>query len=112
MEEKEKNNSKEIKMDVVKNEKKEPQRLGYDELNNLCAELSEQNQQMRGYIKNLRTQIEQMVNNNILQRLGFLFEVLKYKEQFDSDFIIYCVEEIKAALVIPEEESKDEEKKN
>lgn len=112
MEEKEKNNGKEIKMDVVKNEKKEPRRLDYDELNNLCAELSEQNQQMRGYIKNLRGQIEQLVNNNILQRLGFLFDVLKYKDQFNPDFVIYCVDEIKAALVIPEEtEPKDQEKK-
>ena len=112
MEEKEVKKTKNVRMNVVKGGEKEnatPGKLTYEQLNQVCSELSEQNQKMRSYIQTLRTQMGQIVNNNALQRLGFLFEVLKYKDQFNSDFVISCVDEIKTALTIPE--NKDEEEK-
>lgn len=107
----EKKETKEVKMGVVKGQDKEPmQKLSYEDLNKVCGELSEQNQQMRTYIRNLRGQIQQMAQNDMLARLGYMFEVLKYKELFDSDFVLYCTEEIKAGIIIPEEQPEEEKK--
>ena len=109
----EKEEKKEPKMNVVKGngngERPQPgkqpqqQRLTYDELNRACMELSQRNQQMQQYINKLHDQIEQMDQTNLCQRLEFMFKVLKYQNNFPSDFVITCAKEIQEVLTIPEE---------
>lgn len=97
---------KEIKMEVSKG-KNTQQKLSYDELNQACAELSQQNQQMQVYIKKLHAQIQELGEANMMKRLDYLFAILKYSNMFTSDFVGECVEEIQEALTISEQEKTE-----
>lgn len=77
-------------------EQEAPKRLTYEQLNEACMQLSQQNQ-------NLWAQVQQLQANLMSKRLDFLFKVLKYQNSFNSDFVIECAEEIKDALEIKEE---------
>lgn len=92
--------SKNIEMKVSENNQ---QKLTYDELNQVCAELSQQNQQMQNYIKRQNQQLQQLAEENMMKRLDYLFTVLKYSNMFDSDFVKDCAQEIKESLTIHEE---------
>jgi hypothetical protein len=101
--------SKEIKMKGAESQ----QRLTYDELNQACADMSQQLQKQDVYIRQLREQMAQM--NYILQsrRLEYLFRVVELSEKADSmwkfnpDFIASCINEIQESLTIPEEKQGD-----
>lgn len=89
-------------------EDKKEKKATYDELNNYCAQLFEQN-------KKLQEQVKQLNMANMFRRLDYLFAVVSNKDAFDKDFIAKCVAEIQQALTIPEvkndKESVKEEKK-
>lgn len=99
--------SKEIKM------KGAEQRLTYDELNQACADMSQQLQKQDVYIRQLREQMAQM--NYILQnrRLEYLFRVVELSMKadnmwkFNPDFVTSCMDEIQESLTIPEEKPED-----
>lgn len=98
---KEENKATEVKMEV--NNKSEEQKLSYEQLNDACAQLFQQNQ-------SLRSQLQQANMTNMFKRLDYLFLVLKYADKFnDSAFISSCVDEIKEAMTVPAEEDKKEE---
>ena len=99
---------KNVKMEI--SEDKKQQKLSYEDLNQACAELSQQNQQMQVYIKKLHAQIQQLGEANMMKRLDYLFQVLKYSSMFDADFVGDCVEEIKEALIIPGQNEAEEKK--
>lgn len=70
----------------------ENQKLTYEQLNNVCSQLFQQNQQ-------LRKKLEETGSALSLKRLDYLFKVLENVNVFgDSDFINNCVDEIKEAL--------------
>lgn len=97
MEEKRKNPT----MKVVDKEEKE-QKLTYEQLNNICSELYQQNQV-------LRKQLQEANLNNMFKRLDYLFKVVEYSNAFgDPEFIGNCIEEIKDAIVIKEPEKEEE----
>lgn len=79
-------------------------RLSYDQLNEACSQLYQQNQK-------LINQIKQMNMTNMFKRLDYLFMVLKYESAIkDADFVGNCVNEIKDALTVPEQpEEKGQE---
>lgn len=87
-----------------KNEKKESvNRYSYEELNHICAELSQQN-------RVLVQKLNQMDLSNMFRRLDYLFMVLKYESAFkDATFVGNCAEEIKEALTIKEQEEAEKE---
>ena len=100
---------KEVKLNVgsMGGEKK---KLTYEQLNDVCNQLWMQNRQLTS--KN--RELEQFALN---KRLEYLFKVLEYSNNFTSDFVVSCSNEIEEALTIPqsneenaEEESKREEK--
>ena len=102
---------KEIKLNIgsANNEKK---RLTYEQLNDTCNQLWLQNRQLA--VKN--RELEQFVMN---KRLEYLFKVLEYSNNFTSDFVVSCSNEIEEALTIPqnkkenmEGDSKNENKSN
>lgn len=101
--------TKEVKMNVVKNaEKEEPkqQKYTYEELNNICIQLSQQNQE-------LIMQLRQANQVNMFKRLDYLFKVVEIANSigtwhFNDDFIQKCIEEIQEAMTIPTEETGKE----
>ena len=79
------------------------QKLSYEQLNQVCSELYQQNQ-------NLMKQLQYANQTNMFKRLDYLFMVLQYESVIkDPDFINSCVAEIKEAMIIQPEESNSEE---
>lgn len=73
--------------------KEKKQKLSYDELNNAALQLAEQNRKLYQEVQRLNTA-------GIIKRLEFLFDVLKYKDVFNVDFVNRTVAEIEEALTI------------
>ena len=97
----EKEVKKTVKMEIAQNNTGGQQaKLSYEELNDACAQLSQQNQY-------LVRQMRQMDMTNMFRRLDYLFKVLENAHVIkDTDFINSCVSEIKEAMTI--DTSKDD----
>jgi hypothetical protein len=65
----------------------EEKKLSYEELNNVCMQLSEQNERMKAHIENLNRQ-------QMFARLEFLFKVLEYKGSFPVEIVEKTVKEV------------------
>lgn len=76
-----------------KNDTKQ-QKLTYEQLNDACNQLLQQNQQLGKRVKEL----EQF---SMFKRLDYLFEVVKIKDVFSVDFVGDCVKEIEEAMTVP-----------
>lgn len=97
----EKKKAMEKKMYVEKTPKDDKQKektpLTYEQLNNVCQQLFQQNQQ-------LREKVAELGNMAMFKRLDYLFKVVELSSTFkDSDFINSCMDEIKDALTVKEE---------
>lgn len=89
----------------VKSEKQgNQQKLTYEQLNDVCKQLFQQNQQL---IK----QVRELNLANMYRRLDYLFRVIELADNIkDADFINSCIDEIKEAMIIPDnKEDKEEE---
>lgn len=110
--------SKEVKMNVSTNTGKDaheaPHKLTYDELNQACADMSQQLQNQASYIQKVHKQMQQM--EYILQnkRVDYLFKVVELASSmdklysFNGDFVQKCIDEIEESLTIPEQEGNTE----
>lgn len=95
--------SKEVKMNLASKGAKREGKLSYEDLNKVCAELSQRNQY-------LMQQLQQANLANMYKRLDYLFMVLQHAEVIkDADFINACVDEIKSAITIEEQEEVKKE---
>jgi hypothetical protein len=79
-------------------ESKERRKLSYEELNNACQQLFQQNQQ-------LMRQLRENDMANMLRRLDYLFKVVENQETFThynggGNFVEDCVKEIKEAMTV------------
>lgn len=74
----------------------EQKKLTYEQLNDACNQLWQQNKQLVKRNKEL----EQFVMN---KRLDYLFKVLECSNEFSSDFIGNCASEIEEAMTIPQD---------
>ena len=107
--------SKEVEMKVVKNTD-QPQKLSYEQLNQACAEMSQQLQQQNKYIQQMHKQLQEMSFMLQNKRMEYLFKVveiahkspLSYYACFAKDFVEECIAEIQESLTIPQEEKKEE----
>lgn len=79
-----------------------PEQPTYEQLKDWCNQLLTQ-----------RNQLGQRLNQltNVVNKLPWLFEVLKSKDLFEKDFVQKCIDEIEFIMYPPEEELKDEEVK-
>ena len=77
-------------------EKKETKKLSYEELENVCHQLSEQSQ-------TLYRKLQEANMTNMFKRLDYLFAVVENKVAFPEDFAKKCVDEIITSMTIPEE---------
>lgn len=102
MEEKNQNKAKEVAMNTSKdNKEQKPQKYTYEQLNEICSQLFQQNQQ-------LAKKLQQLSVDNTLARLTFLFKVLEFSSVInDADFVNTCIDEIKESLIIPEEKATE-----
>lgn len=81
----------------------EEQKLTYEQLNEACSQLYQQNQ----YLQN---QLKQANLSNMFKRLDYLFKVLECEKVIkDSEFISSCVDEIKEALSVDSSESEEKQ---
>lgn len=80
------------------------QKLTYEQLNDACNQLWQQNKQLVARNRELET----FAMN---KRLDYLFKVLELSNQFSSDFVVNCSSEIEQAMTIPQdiEEHKKED---
>lgn len=89
----------EKKAKKVKLGNKEGNKLTYEQLNDTCNQLLQQNQQ-------LYRQLKEVDMANMFKRLDYLFKVVENANTFkDGDFLNSCMDEIKEALTIPREEA-------
>lgn len=86
-------------------ENKEKKKLSYEELENVCHQLSDQ-------ARTLYQKLQDTTMTNMFKRLDYLFAVLENKDAFPDDFVKKCVDEVVNSMTIPEtpetEEKTDE----
>ena len=100
-------------MSVSENQQ-QSQRLSYEELNQACADMSQQLQQQNKYIQQLHKQVQEMSFMLQNKRMEYLFRVVEIstkannKYEFDDSFVNACIAEIEESLTIPQQEDKEE----
>lgn len=91
-----------------------PKKLSYEELENVCHQLSAQAQQLNTQNQQLRIALNEANLTNLYKRLDYLFEVInKDNPYLPVDFKKKCANEIKTLMQTPEdtqEESTDSTK--
>lgn len=96
--------AKTVKMGASNEAKEQNQKLTYEQLNDACNQLWQQNKQLVARNREL----EQFAIN---KRLDYLFKVLELGSKFNSDFVVSCASEIEEAMTIPQEVEKTKEDK-
>jgi hypothetical protein len=85
---------------IKKEQDAKPEKLSYEQLENIASQLSEQNRQ-------LYSQIQAANLNNMFKRLDYLFEVLSHEKLFPQDFTEKCINEVIELLTIPEKQENE-----
>lgn len=83
-------------LNVAKGKAEEQKKLTYEQLNDACNQLWQQNRQLA--VRN--KELEQVALN---KRLDYLFRVVEASDKFSSDFVVSCANEIEEALTITQE---------
>ena len=78
-----------------------PEKLSYEQLENVAHQLSEQAKQL--YMKLQATNM-----SNMFKRLDYLFKVVENGHMFKQDFLEKCIAEIEELMTVPEEVEKEE----
>ena len=80
-------------------------KLSYEELENVCHQLSAQAQQLNVQNQQLRKMIEEANLANLYKRLDYLFAVIdKDNAYLSHDFKVQCAVEIENLMATPEQE--------
>lgn len=80
-------------------ENNKPEKLSYEQLAQICGQQQQQ-------IKKLAEQLREQNYQNVMSRLGVLFEVVKSKQFNDTEFQRECMQEIEGLIRIKEEEAE------
>ena len=78
-----------------------PEKLSYEQLENVAHQLSEQAKQL--YMK-----LQAANMSNMFKRLDYLFKVVENGHIFKQDFLEKCIAEIEEIMTVPEETDKEE----
>ena len=89
-----------VDMQPMAKETERPEKMSYEQLENVAHQLSEQ-------AKQLYTKLQEANINNIFKRLDYLFKVVENGHMFKQDFLDKCIIEIEELMTVPEEESLD-----
>lgn len=86
-------------------------KLSYEELENVCHQLSAQAQQLNAQNQQLRAMVNEANLSNLYKRLDYLFKVIDEDNQYLShDFKCKCGAEIEMLMKIPESEETTDKK--
>ena len=85
----------------MKTQVQRPEKMSYEQLENITHQLSEQNRQLFAKLQELNVV-------NIFKRLDCLFKVIENGNIFKQDFLEKCVVEVENLLTIPEQEEESE----
>lgn len=77
-------------------ETERPEKMSYEQLENVAHQLSEQSKQL--YI-----QLQNANMSNMFKRLDYLFKVVENSHMFKLDFVNKCIDEIEDFMTVPEE---------
>lgn len=78
-----------------------PEKMSYEQLENVAHQLSEQNRQ-------LFAKLQELNMANVFKRLDYLFKVVEDGHVFEQDFLEKCIAEIESLMTVPEQEEKPE----
>lgn len=78
-----------------------PEKMSYEQLENVAHQLSEQNRQ-------LFAKLQELNMANMFKRLDYLFKVIENGHMFKQDFLEKCVAEIESIITIPKQEEESE----
>lgn len=79
-----------------------PEKMSYEQLEQVAHQLSEQTRQMY-------SQLQKSNLNNMFKRLDYLFKVVENGHLFDQEFTNKCIDEIESIMAIPEESNDSTE---
>ena len=93
-----------VEMQPVTKETERPEKMSYEQLEQVAHQLSEQARQ-------LYSQLQKSNMTNMFKRLDYLFKVVENGHMFKQDFLEKCIAEIEELMTVPEveEENKEEE---
>lgn len=78
-----------------------PEKMSYEQLENVAHQLSEQNRQ-------LFAKLQELNMTNMFKRLDYLFKVAENGHMFEQGFLEKCIAEIESLMTVPEQEEKPE----
>ena len=78
-----------------------PEKMSYEQLENVAHQLSEQNRQ-------LFAKLQELNMANMFKRLDYLFKVIENGHMFKQDFLEKCIAEIESIMTVPEQEEESE----
>lgn len=83
----------------MKSQVQRPEKMSYEQLENVAHQLSEQNRQ-------LFAKLQELNMANMFKRLDYLFKVVENGHMFKQDFFEKCIAEIENLMTVPEQEEK------
>ena len=83
-------------------ETEQPQKMSYEQLEQVAHQLSEQARQ-------LYSQLQKSNLTNMFKRLDYLFKVVENGHIFKQDFLEKCINEIEDIITVPEESGDNKE---
>ena len=91
-----------VEMQPATKETEKPEKMSYEQLENIAHQLSEQ-------ARKLYSQLQQSNMTNMFKRLDYLFKVVENGHMFKQDFLEKCIAEIEEIMTVPEEPENSEE---
>ena len=93
-----------VEMQPTTKETERPEKMSYEQLEQVAHQLSEQARQ-------LYSQLQKSNMTNMFKRLDYLFKVVENGHMFKQDFLEKCITEIEELMTVPEveEDNKEEE---
>ena len=85
----------------MKSQVQRPEKMSYEQLENVAHQLSEQNRQ-------LFAKLQELNMTNMFKRLDYLFKVVESGHMFKQDFLEKCIAEIESLITIPKQEEESE----
>ena len=85
-----------VEMQPATKEIEKPEKMSYEQLENIAHQLSEQ-------ARKLYSQLQQSNMTNMFKRLDYLFKVVENGHMFKQDFLEKCIAEIEELMTVPEE---------
>lgn len=83
----------------MKPQTQRPEKMSYEQLENVAHQLSEQNRQ-------LFNKLQELNMSNVFKRLDYLFKVIESGHMFNEDFLGKCIHEIEDLMTVSEQEDK------